>query len=298
MDNIRLDDKYCVPESQIRQSKLFNDILNHITDSNSCDIISLPLPALQLTGNNSNDAKDKAHTSSQDHAMIANYVHYLHTCVNGDNEYLILKQCLCFAHLIEDNDYLVYIINNMLLRWTACGYERLLDELNHNLLIDVYMNVPYHILHKHYVVKPGKIFNGIMDYEFINKWSLVAKDKDFLVDKGIYTHYCKYFRDTGKLKYLTCKRNGDDHGNSLTWYQNGNLREISEYVCGRQNGSIIEYYEQGGVEGMYKVVGGYTVDDSFAWHPNGQMKTHYKRDGSKTISITHWNSNGNIVNVY
>lgn len=230
--------------------------------------------------------------------QIYNYLAYIDTQQNPiDN----LISGLKLSSLIGDKNYLKYLVNIMLSQWTK--YNSILDTTttnnisnniidNKDLLTDIYLHVPYHLLPE----------SHNLDYVFLTTWCKQNQDSTFVVEGNNIYNYDIIYHDNGSLSGIISKRNNIYDGITRKWFSNGILSHT--YYC--VNGKICGLYEEHHTNGKMRIkyttlTNGMVIGNSYEWYSNGQLyKECQRRDGYTLYpsKITSWYDNGNMKSQY
>lgn len=88
--------------------------------------------------------------------------------------------------------------------------------------------------------------------------------------------------------------NGRMHGQYLSYYPSGKLKENCEYKLGRRNGTLLYYYESGQQMSVMHYKSGLVVDTTKTWFDNGQPKSMEVYIPGQEMILTYdiWFKNG------
>ncbi|WP_185094425.1 toxin-antitoxin system YwqK family antitoxin [Marivirga tractuosa] len=104
------------------------------------------------------------------------------------------------------------------------------------------------------------------------EWSVYDKDGN-VIEKLTYSNDSLNFRQTfidGNLAIEEELTDSIKHGELRIYYENGNLKALTNYVYGKEQGLSKDYY------------------------PNGNINTIYINKGGKTVNFKQYYSNGSI----
>ena len=109
-----------------------------------------------------------------------------------------------------------------------------------------------------------------------------------------YTGWVKYLHSSEEIKGLVQLSNGIAHGFHFYWFENGQKKEESCWVNGKQTGYMLLWYENGNlkIEGNFKddKLDGLQTD----WFLNGHRQAEkFFELGEQSGKCTHWYGDGN-----
>jgi len=165
------------------------------------------------------------------------------------------KRCLQLCHFLEDKDYFLLLVNELLLNWSVhnnddpvskCGsfdpHKTRIDitDLSNDLREEIYLRTPYQLL-------PEQL---IMSGDFFDKWLKRNKNRDFdiyshIYDSRRYGHHIYVISD--KLHSITSKYSNsttmyDLHGVERQWYASGKIHYVWPRRYNKPDGIFSSYY--------------------------------------------------------
>jgi len=213
-----------LPVTHVKNSVLFSDIINQ------CGTTQLLFPY-------------------QFNDVFNQYINY---SVDID-DHIIIKRCLAFSHYIEDDHYLSLLIKQLLLLWSREVSSRNyigdlslnIADLNYDLRMDIYIQLPYHFLPRDYV-KDNKLFGIWCDKNKDSHRTVAIFDHDNEINSKVYKFDITN-SDNGE-KQIICHifdyykiENTYIHGINRIWYISGRLKEESVYCYDTRVGACITY---------------------------------------------------------
>jgi len=239
------DTKYSIEREKLEHTILYGSLLETIDSDNSNNIV---LPVVECVSKEA----------------IEDYIDFLQP--SNDRNKRLLKECLKNCSIVGDADYLLYNVKRLLVEYTS--YKDILDDVNHNLLRDIYLLFPLSLIPDN-LKDDGLFFSSwlqsmrinINNYEFggitvdlIHTYKYIfgvgARDSNTLMSmKGYLNNVLdgpQYFwYKNGNKKLLDTYNFGQKHGPSKLWSENGVLLLNTNIKNGVRHGSHNEWFESG-----------------------------------------------------
>jgi hypothetical protein len=170
---------YTVTRQQLSSCHLFSGLL-----SDYKDLQSIPIP------------------DNTPSTVMDDYVNFI---TKTDMSRQHLKQCLEFAHLIDDRKYFQHLISILLKSWSSCDYKTIVDELNDDLKEELYYHFPHELL-------PQNISDNILrNTELRVKWLTNINGRSIYVDDTSYYHFFRIGEDGNYTVYHFKEHNISSH---------------------------------------------------------------------------------------
>jgi hypothetical protein len=169
-NKIVVNGQHLVSRDKLKQTDMFGSLLSCYSGSNIREL-QLPLP--------SSSSSSSQLPSLLNQTVTNDYIQYLQYEPKSVH---ILCECLKYAHLVGDKNYLLHLINEMLASWKKLDYSVVMDSssLNFDLKRDIYCYFPFHMVPKEY-------HNNNINSPFYKEWSRTHK-RSAIVDGRLYTH--------------------------------------------------------------------------------------------------------------
>ena len=143
----------------------------------------------------------------------------------------------------------------------------------------------------------GKIFEkGIIEnHQIGDEWTKYFDNGKIDLTKKLVngTGWNYWYYRNGQISDQIYHLNGKTNGELKIWFENGQIREISNWKKGIQEGMYEVYYENGQLEEKVNWINGKRNGKLERWYKNGQKEQEiFFKNGQEDGDVLQWHQNG------